>query len=939
MYSRAFCKKSSPYKRTRFMLALSIAVSTPLFAADDPIIIKDNGRSNITFEKITESYNYVATNSQQLDDNQPLGGDYRYNNLVVHEFINNQEGMLSLKAVSEIANEVKGLEGDLLMASTYLGSSHGVQSFNLSAINNGVSLSNINGDVKGAEVFVDYSLSGLNRSVVAINERISMEDSDALSVIGAEVGLSTISLDSFGSNDGPTHQQKFKVSSENKELSIKAENRQIGAIIGANTYLLEGILSAEEAVLDVSIVNHLISITGGEIKSVVGAQSMLNLSGDTSGGKSSNTTIELVSKLIETSDIESVSLIGAKNNVTEIITGELRSRSAKIQDKNSQIAQIIGAETSTATNRYQGKDDGVKKIEVSSLGGEIWLNGTTVQQVYGAKTTFKDAYSDNGMYETFIKSTGTKITLEGDIKFLSTLMGVSDRRELFGGEIHYELGSYLDLKSPEALKYVSLDAFTGNSLTFASKPIEVDRMGNFEHYLFTINQYNSPSIVKEQALITVTEEIRNDLTEQISVNRGELMNATAGGKSNISIQGIANDGIISIGDKITLLDAKTAQLYQAVLSDGTKKEVALSDLFRVDDEPKTAQVGLIYDAKINYVIDDENSIITAEFIEESPEVGFTVNKAAVAKLKVLSEARLASVESINQGNNLIIDQLSHFTENWANNALNPIIGIEADKTKYKSGSHVKSTGINGIIGLGYKYDDFDFGGFIGYGQGDYDTYNGFESATDVTGKGKARHWSVGIFTKYHAGGDYFIEGSLRAGKSKDRYDNFDVISGGGYAIGYDEKSTFYAAHIGTGISMPLSDISSLEGTMRYFYTTVDGFDRVVDGSNISTGSINSSRVQLGGRYNYQVEDSVKLFAGLMADLELGNEPKVVVDGYDIDRASVKGMTGIIETGLLLTPGKMQKNLEIDLKLRGYIGKRQGISGGMTLRYYFNKDDF
>ena len=67
--------------------------------------------------------------------------------------------------------------------------------------------------------------------------------------------------------------------------------------------------------------------------------------------------------------------------------------------------------------------------------------------------------------------------------------------------------------------------------------------------------------------------------------------------------------------------------------------------------------------------------------------------------------------------------------------------------------------------------------------------------------------------------------------------------------------------------------------------------------------------------------------------ELDGKAKATTSGFDIPAPSIRGSTGIGELGLSLTPSK-DLPLFIDLGVQGYVGKREGVTGALQIRFTF-----
>jgi hypothetical protein len=67
--------------------------------------------------------------------------------------------------------------------------------------------------------------------------------------------------------------------------------------------------------------------------------------------------------------------------------------------------------------------------------------------------------------------------------------------------------------------------------------------------------------------------------------------------------------------------------------------------------------------------------------------------------------------------------------------------------------------------------------------------------------------------------------------------------------------------------------------------------------------------------------------------EFDGRAKATTYGYAIDAPSLRGDTGIGELGLILKPSK-NLPLSFDLSVQGYVGKRDGVTGSLQVRFEF-----
>ena len=92
-------------------------------------------------------------------------------------------------------------------------------------------------------------------------------------------------------------------------------------------------------------------------------------------------------------------------------------------------------------------------------------------------------------------------------------------------------------------------------------------------------------------------------------------------------------------------------------------------------------------------------------------------------------------------------------------------------------------------------------------------------------------------------------------------------------------------------------------------------------------------MRVGGRINWLLEDSLQLYTGLAYQYDFTPDVNIKANGEKITgAASMRGSMGIASLGLSYAPEKSPWSC--DLKIRGYIGQREGVSGKMQVLYSF-----
>ena len=98
-------------------------------------------------------------------------------------------------------------------------------------------------------------------------------------------------------------------------------------------------------------------------------------------------------------------------------------------------------------------------------------------------------------------------------------------------------------------------------------------------------------------------------------------------------------------------------------------------------------------------------------------------------------------------------------------------------------------------------------------------------------------------------------------------------------------------------------------------------------------TFNSHRVRAGGRLNYTNAPDYTPYVGLYYEYEFDGKPKGRTLGFEMDEASLKVGTGILELGVNFLPTE-NKRLTVQAGVIGYAGQRDGIAGTFRMEYAF-----
>ena len=540
----------------------------------------------------------------------------------------------------------------------------------------------------------------------------------------------------------------------------------------------------------------------------------------------------------------------------------------------STFGSVTGNSVTIRGGTVNGQVVGGRSNGDSATGNSVTISGGTVN----SDVTGGFSVNGNATYNT--------VTLSGSPNFINP-GGV----RLYGGEVLW-MG----------------DAFTGNTLSLwnYTQRGTVFTVQSFQLFNFTIpSNPTSP-------VLTVTGEARlGEWVGGVATGRGSTVTAV-----NTNGHGTPP---MPLGSSVTLIK---------VLNPG--------GLF-LDGFDQSFTQGK-HGATINYLwaLGTANDELTATVAQ----VG------AAPETKALSEGYLAGTMLVNQGADLIAGKGMHeaMRSSWKKDGgfgFGVFGAISGGWSKYNTGSHVDMSGLSLMTGLSFGADlapgRLTLGAFFEYGTGAYDTYNSFASG-DSHGKGNLYHLGGGALARMDfietGPGNIYTEASFRAGGLHNDYRNSDLRDLDGRKANYDSFALYYGIHAGLGYIWKITEAASLDMYGKFFWTRQQGDSvRLSTGDPVKFKDTDSIRTRLGARFAYAVNDYVAPYIGAAWEHEFDGKQKATTYGYDIDKPSLFGSTGIGELGLTLKPSK-DLPLSFDLGVQGYVGKRQGVTGSLQAKFEF-----
>lgn len=380
--------------------------------------------------------------------------------------------------------------------------------------------------------------------------------------------------------------------------------------------------------------------------------------------------------------------------------------------------------------------------------------------------------------------------------------------------------------------------------------------------------------------------------------------------------GVEPGSKLAVGDKVTLIESREGiegfdKAKTGVVDESDFKQFGLE--IKQDDNKINAEITSI--PTTNPTNDGGRLKEEAKSPVETQAAGLTMLTTGADMLagQGFDNAAAAIAEDVAAGGSV--------------NVMTPFVTMGGAKTKVKSGSHVDVKGWNLNVGFAKEIENkagkLLIGPVVEYGKGSYDSYldNGYH------GEGDTDYIGGGVMAKQTNDNGFYYEGSLRAGKLSNDYK--------ANANSYDSDSTYYAAHLGIGKILKLSEKNSLDYYGKYFYTHQKGDSTTLHVGGVDYDlrfdSVESNRTRIGGRFTHDVNEKNSVYAGLAWQHEFSGTARATIDGAGTPAPSVKGNTGIMELGWKVNANK---NLDLDLGATGYTGKQKGASLNLALNFKF-----
>ena len=140
--------------------------------------------------------------------------------------------------------------------------------------------------------------------------------------------------------------------------------------------------------------------------------------------------------------------------------------------------------------------------------------------------------------------------------------------------------------------------------------------------------------------------------------------------------------------------------------------------------------------------------------------------------------------------------------------------------------------------------------------------------------------------------------------------------------------------LGAGKVIKFTEVHSLDIYAKYFYLH-QGSDSFKAGGHYHIHALNSHRLRIAGRYQYNHTARTVLYAGVGGEYEFNAKSKVTLDyGVPAKASDCKGFRGYGEVGVIIKP-EGNKGVNFDLGVKGHYGaKYRDLFANVEVKYYF-----
>lgn len=436
--------------------------------------------------------------------------------------------------------------------------------------------------------------------------------------------------------------------------------------------------------------------------------------------------------------------------------------------------------------------------------------------------------------------------------------------------------------------------------------------------------------------------------------------------------GTSSDNTLQVWTKgLSARNVSYFQNYEFILPDGTQNGdtvLNLSDSGGTDLSNTKVGVAIVSGARVAlqagdrvHLITNANGVTSTGVIQTSMtgrqgislqydfglESGSTWLDAVLKNIRtdpavgIFNNGRTATLGFVNQGTDFALDQNLECSVNEDGTVdrfclYGAVGGSDLRYDMGGEGAHGNTTGTHWVLGLRGKLEsekDYELTGaiFTEAGWGNLDERNHY-----AKGSGDTHYYGIGATGQYRKK-EGLLRGSYaqvnaKIGRVSTDFDS-NLRDANGTQAGYDKTATYYGAGLKAGYQWDINSNYLLDTYMGYQWMHIKGFDASIAGDPYRFEDINSHRTRLGARLEYRNNEQYRPYIGLVWEHEFSGNARGTAYGYEIDKTSLKGDTGIGEIGVRFSPAE-KSPWTVDVAVKGYVGQREGAMGNLVINYKF-----
>ena len=298
-------------------------------------------------------------------------------------------------------------------------------------------------------------------------------------------------------------------------------------------------------------------------------------------------------------------------------------------------------------------------------------------------------------------------------------------------------------------------------------------------------------------------------------------------------------------------------------------------------------------------------------------------------------AAAAKMTALNQGADTAQSALSNLSGS-GKTGLQGFAAVGGGTARQETGSHVTLNAVNLTAGMGGTLAagsaKLTVGGALETGHGSFKNhfYAG-DAEPYVSKKGDVNYYGGAVLSEMKWANDWHMNANLRAGYAKTEQTGALYNAGTNTVYDIDSGAYYVGTEIGGGKTLRLNEKNSVDLYGKYIYLHQGG-DSFYAGGYYDVKGVDSHRLKAGARYDYGFNKTWGVYAGLAGEYEFDGKAKVLADGAAVPPAETKGMSGIGELGVKLTPEN--SGFSMDVNVKGSVGKYRSALFGIDVKYEF-----